>query len=93
LGLPLRGRENELAAIRRRLVHVRGGTEGVIVLEGSAGVGKTRLIDECARIADELTFRVAADLEQRAYVAVVGIQLPRRSQGADLSSARNSTGE
>jgi predicted ATPase len=57
-GLPLRGREQELAAIRRRLVEVRGGTGGVIVLEGSAGVGKSRLNDECARIATELSFRV-----------------------------------
>jgi DNA-binding CsgD family transcriptional regulator len=57
-GLPLRGREQELAAIRRRLVEVRGGTAGVILLEGSAGAGKTRLIDECARIATELSFRV-----------------------------------
>jgi DNA-binding CsgD family transcriptional regulator len=57
-GLPLRGREQELAAIRRRLVQIRGGTGGVIVLEGTAGAGKTRLNDECARIAAELSFRV-----------------------------------
>src|SRR6201996_7143386 len=55
---PVRGREPELAAIRRRLSQVRGGTGCVIVVEGSAGLGKTRLLDECVSIAGELSFRI-----------------------------------
>ncbi len=56
--LPLRGRERELSAVRRRLAQVREGTGGVVVVEGSSGLGKTRLIDECAQIAAEFSFRV-----------------------------------
>jgi DNA-binding CsgD family transcriptional regulator len=71
-GLPLRGREQELAAIRRRLVQVRGGTGGVIVLEGSAGAGKTRLIDECALVATELSFRVGRGGTESAKLIELG---------------------
>ncbi|HTA15889.1 MAG TPA: AAA family ATPase, partial [Solirubrobacteraceae bacterium] len=56
--LPLRGREQELAVIRRRLSQVRAGTGCVVVVEGSAGLGKTRLLDECASMAGQLSFRV-----------------------------------
>ena len=55
---PLRGREQELAVIRRRLDQVRAGTGCVVVVEGSAGLGKTRLLDECVSMARELSFRV-----------------------------------
>jgi DNA-binding CsgD family transcriptional regulator len=55
---PLRGREQELAVIRRRLGQVRAGTGCVMVVEGSAGLGKTRLLDECVSMARELSFRV-----------------------------------
>jgi hypothetical protein len=41
---PLRGRERELAVIRRRRREVRAGTGSVVVVEGSAGLGKTRLL-------------------------------------------------
>ena len=55
---PLRGREQPLAVIRRRLGQVRAGTGCVVVVEGSAGLGKTRLLDECVSMAQELSFRV-----------------------------------
>jgi DNA-binding CsgD family transcriptional regulator len=55
---PLRGRERELGVIRRKLSQVRAGTGGVIVVEGSAGLGKTRLLDECVSMAAELSFLV-----------------------------------
>ena len=58
IGPPASGPRQELAAIRRLLVQIRGGTGGVIVLEGTAGAGKTRLNDKYARIAAELSFRV-----------------------------------
>jgi len=54
----LRGREQELAVIRRRLRQVRAGTGCVVVVEGSAGLGKTRLLDECVSMAGQLSFRV-----------------------------------
>ena len=56
--LPLRGREKELTAVRERLTQISQGAGGVFVVEGSAGLGKTRLIDDSAKIATELGFRV-----------------------------------
>ena len=55
---PLRGRGEELAAIGARLDEVRAGVGSVIIVEGRAGLGKTRLLDACASMAAERSFRV-----------------------------------
>jgi DNA-binding CsgD family transcriptional regulator len=55
---PLRGRGEELAAIGARLDEVRSGVGSVIIVEGRAGSGKTRLLDACASMAAERYFRV-----------------------------------
>jgi DNA-binding CsgD family transcriptional regulator len=57
-GPPLRGRGDELAAIGARLDEVRSGVGSVIIIEGRAGLGKTRLLDACASMAAERSFRV-----------------------------------
>jgi DNA-binding CsgD family transcriptional regulator len=57
-GPPLRGRGDELAAIAARLDEVRSGVGSVIIVEGRAGLGKTRLLDACASMAAERSFRV-----------------------------------
>jgi DNA-binding CsgD family transcriptional regulator len=57
-GAPLRGRGRELAAIGARLDEVRSGVGSVIIVEGRAGLGKTRLLDACASMAAERSFRV-----------------------------------
>jgi DNA-binding CsgD family transcriptional regulator len=57
-GSPLRGRGDELAAIGARLDEVRSGVGSVIIVEGRAGLGKTRLLDACAAMAAERSFRV-----------------------------------
>ena len=56
--LPLRGRQDELAVIEDRLREVGTGTGGAIVIEGSAGVGKTKLIDASMQLASNLGFCV-----------------------------------
>ena len=56
--LPLRGREAELAVIERRLQKVSAGTGGAIVIEGSAGAGKTKLVDASMELASDLGFCV-----------------------------------
>ncbi|HWC39569.1 MAG TPA: AAA family ATPase, partial [Acidimicrobiales bacterium] len=56
--LPLRGRDAELAAIGTRLDEIRSGVGSVIVVEGRAGLGKTRILDACASMAAERSFRV-----------------------------------
>jgi DNA-binding CsgD family transcriptional regulator len=55
---PLRGRGDELAAIGARLDEVRSGVGSVILVEGRAGLGKTRLLDACVTMAAERSFRV-----------------------------------
>ena len=57
-GAPLRGRHKELAAIDARLDEVRSGVGSVIVVEGRAGLGKSRLLDASASLAVERSFRV-----------------------------------
>ncbi len=67
-GLPLRGRGDELAAIGARLDEVRSGVGSVILVEGRAGLGKSRLLDACAAMAAERSFRVgrgAAEPQRR----------------------------
>lgn len=55
---PLRGRDEELAAIGSRLDEIRSGVGSVIIVEGRAGLGKTRLLDACASMAADRSFRV-----------------------------------
>ena len=56
--LPLRGREEQIAAVRTRLLQVRSGVGAVLIVEGRAGLGKTSLLDECASIAGGMSFRI-----------------------------------
>jgi DNA-binding CsgD family transcriptional regulator len=69
---PLRGREREIAVIRRKLSQVRAGTGAVVVVEGSAGLGKTRLLDECVSIAGELSFLVGRGAAEPGRVIELG---------------------
>jgi DNA-binding CsgD family transcriptional regulator len=57
-GTPVRGRSDELAAIGARLDQVRSGVGSVIIVEGRAGLGKTRMLEACASMAVERSFRV-----------------------------------
>jgi hypothetical protein len=49
----LRGREREVAAILEELDGLSTGTGCVIIVEGAAGMGKTRLLEEAAVLARE----------------------------------------
>jgi predicted ATPase len=60
-GPPLRGRGGELAVIGARLDEVRSGVGSVIIVEGRAGLGKTRLLDACASMAAERSFGSAVE--------------------------------
>ena len=63
--LPLRGRREELAVIEHRLREVSAGTGGAIVIEGSAGAGKTKLVDASMQLARDLGFRVGRGVLER----------------------------
>ena len=54
----VRGRDAELASIGVQLDRVRAGAGAVVLVEGEPGMGKTRLLDEAARVARRLAFRV-----------------------------------
>ncbi len=64
----MRGRDGELTALGELLGRVRSGSGGVLLIEGAAGIGKSRVIGEGVRMA------------QRASVAVgVGAAEPWES--------------
>src|ERR1700677_2356318 len=69
---PLGGRERELAVIRQRLSQVRAGTGCVSVVEGSAGLGKTRLLGKCISMAGRLSFRVGRGAAEPGRVIELG---------------------
>jgi predicted ATPase len=51
------GRDAELQTLTACLDRARGGSEAVAVLEGAAGIGKTRLVDELVARAERDGFR------------------------------------
>jgi DNA-binding CsgD family transcriptional regulator len=60
----IRGRDTELAVLRALLVRVRSGAGGVLLVEGAAGMGKSRLIGEAMEMARDLSFRVGSGLAE-----------------------------
>src|SRR5712672_155725 len=52
------GRDAELALVRGELERLSDGAEAVVVIEGAAGMGKSRLLAEVAAIARSLGVRV-----------------------------------
>src|SRR3989441_3273420 len=52
------GRDAELALVRGELERLSDGAEAVVVVEGAAGMGKSRLLAEAAAIARNLGIRV-----------------------------------
>jgi DNA-binding CsgD family transcriptional regulator len=59
-GLIARGRDAELAILGSQLARVRSGVGAVLLMEGGAGMGKSRLLEEGARIAGRMSFRVGS---------------------------------
>jgi DNA-binding CsgD family transcriptional regulator len=87
---PLRGRAAELAAIGARLDEVRSGVGSVIVVEGRAGLGKTRLLDACASMAAERSFRVGRGVAEPHRRAVeLDVLFDALFGGRDPLLARN----
>ena len=64
----LQGRDPELTVLREVLSSLRSGTGVVVVIEGSPGIGKSRLLAEAMRLAGRMSARVgliAAGLTNR----------------------------
>ncbi|MET9353140.1 AAA family ATPase [Streptomyces sp. NPDC006617] len=82
-GLHLRGRAREMTAAREALEVVRGGRGACVVVEGTPGVGKSRLLAELDALARRTGFDV---------VSVRADALDRFAAGAALQSAVRSLG-
>jgi DNA-binding CsgD family transcriptional regulator len=88
--LPLRGRQEELSRVQRRLEEVRSGVGAVVVVEGRAGLGKTRLLDACASLASGMSFRVGQGMaEPGRSVVDLGALLDAMFDGEDPLVARH----
>ncbi len=67
---PLRGRDQELDRVRKRLVGAAAGRGAVVVVEGRAGLGKTALLEACASMAAGMSFRVGLGTAEPGRSAV-----------------------
>jgi DNA-binding SARP family transcriptional activator len=79
---PLVGRAQPLAALRQAFVRAQTGLPQVVVLQGEAGIGKTRLASEFlawarAQGADVLTGRAFATAVRLPYAPLVAALRPR----------------
>ena len=74
--LPLVGREHEMALLREALDAARTGRGEVLILTGESGVGKSRLLEELAKDADDVRrFALSCELyaESTPYHPVRGL--------------------
>jgi hypothetical protein len=67
------GRRTELEALDALLDGARAGRSGVLVLRGVPGIGKTALVDHCARTADGFRVLRAEGVEAEAELAFAGL--------------------
>ncbi len=52
------GREHEMAVLQAALEHARSGRGQMVLITGEPGMGKTRLLHECAQLAQQRQARV-----------------------------------
>jgi len=67
---PIRGRDEQLTLITNLLERVRGGVGGVAIIEGAAGLGKTRLLMAAQSMAQALSFRTGLGAAEPGHSAV-----------------------
>src|SRR5882724_3756763 len=78
------GRDAELALIRGELERLSEGAEAVVVVEGAAGLGKSRLLAEAAAIARSLGIRVGRSAADPSETMVeLAALLPALFDGAE----------
>ena len=56
--VPFCGRDAQMTALSEQLSRARGGAGAVVLVEGDAGMGKSRLLDEAAAEFDESGYRL-----------------------------------
>ncbi|HET9889467.1 MAG TPA: LuxR C-terminal-related transcriptional regulator [Mycobacterium sp.] len=67
---PIRGRDEQLKLIIDLLERVRGGVGGVAIIEGAAGLGKTRLLIAAQSMAQARSFRTGLGAAEPGHSAV-----------------------
>jgi predicted ATPase len=67
---PIRGRDEQLTLITDLLDRVRAGAGRVMIIEGAAGLGKTRLLAEAEATARELSFRTGLGAAEPGHSSV-----------------------
>src|SRR5262245_33221683 len=88
---PFVGRTDELALLKRSMNESASGRGRIVFIEGEAGIGKTRLVEEVLAGAEQRGFRiqgsVVEELEQRcpfgAIADCLGIGPSARGEGRD----------
>lgn len=92
--LPLIGREGAMATIEESIERAGRGDNGLVVVEGVAGVGKTRLLSEIAlrhrdRVADQRTHLFACLPADRPHPLLAASRLLRvLARAAGMGSMR-----
>jgi DNA-binding CsgD family transcriptional regulator len=69
-GLRIRGRDEELRLITGLLERVEAGAGGVAIVEGAAGLGKTRMLAAAHAAARRLSFRVGLGAAEPGHSAI-----------------------
>jgi DNA-binding CsgD family transcriptional regulator len=78
------GRDAELALIRAELEHLSDGPGAVVIVEGAAGMGKSRLLAEVSAIAHSLGIRVGSSAADPSETVVeLAVLLAALFDGAD----------
>jgi DNA-binding CsgD family transcriptional regulator len=78
------GRDAELALIRAELEHLSDGPGAVVIVEGAAGMGKSRLLAEVSAIARSLGIRVGSSAADPSETVVeLAVLLAALFDGAD----------
>src|SRR5262252_2686501 len=94
---PLRGRETERAALEQLINATVDGAGGVAVVEGAAGIGKSRLLADAAQLAATARVQVIAgvadELDQvtpwAPMLRALGTASPPLLSDADLAPLRS----
>ena len=85
------GRRHELDAVATLVENARAGRSGVLVVRGEPGIGKSALLDDVERRAQDFVIARVAGVESEmelAYAALQQLCRPFRERVADLPAAQ-----
>ena len=87
---PIRGRDEQLQMITGFLERVRAGAGGVAIIEGAAGLGKTRLLAAAQATARVLSFRTGLGAAEPGHSSVeLAVLMEALFGGAESLVERN----